>query len=601
MRDTATILGLIHERGRNGLPLERVYRLLFNRELYLTAYGKIYRNAGAMTPGTTDETVDAMSLEKIDALIELVRHERYRWTPVRRVYTEKKHSTKKRPLGMPAWSDKLLQEVLRLILEAYYEPRFSDRSCGFRPGRGCHTALREVYYNWGGTVYFIEGDISGCFDSLDHSILVDILSESIHDGRFIRLISGLLKAGYLEDWRFNETLSGTPQGSICSPVLANIYLDRLDKYVEEKLLPAYNKGDRRQPNKVYVLLKAQAHYVRKKGDRDTARAMRKQAQKMPSINLNDPDFRRLKYVRYADDFLLGYVGTKAEAEEIKQQLGEFMQETLKLELSKTKTLITHARTEKAKFLGYEIHTVHEDSHLHDKRHKRNVNGRIGLRVPRAVIMEKCQSYMKNGKAIHRPEFLNETDFTIMETFQSVYRGLVEYYRLAYNLSSFTRLKGYMEQSLVKTLAGKFKLSVPKIYKKYQTTFTVDSRTYKGLHAVITREGKKPLVARWGGIPLRWDSKATLNDQPRKLYAGKAEIEKRLLAQQCEICGVTNQQAQIEVHHIRALKDLNKYTGREKPRWVYIMATRRRKTLVVCRTCHMDIQYGRPMKRQRSSS
>ncbi len=184
MREAETILNIIRERGRRGLPLERVYRLLFNPKLYLKAYGKIYRNDGAMTPGSTGEIVDGMSLAKIEAIIAALRHERYRWKPARRVYIEKPRSKKKRPLGLPTWSDKLLQETIRLILEAYYEPRFSGRSHGFRPGRGCHTALTEVQRTWKGTAWFIEGDISDCFGSLDHEVLLSILSEKIHDGRF---------------------------------------------------------------------------------------------------------------------------------------------------------------------------------------------------------------------------------------------------------------------------------------------------------------------------------------------------------------------------------------------------------------------------------
>jgi retron-type reverse transcriptase len=214
MREAETILGIIRERGSKGLPLERVYRLLFNPNLYLKAYAKIYRNKGAMTPGSTEETADGMSLRRIEAIIDALRHERYRWSPARRVYIEKKNSNKFRPLGLPAWSDKLLQEVLRLILEAYYEPRFSDRSHGFRPGRGPHTALKEIQRSWTGTAWFVEGDISDCFGSLHHEILLSILKVKIHDNRFLRLIGNLLKAGYLEDWRFNRTLSGTPQGGV---------------------------------------------------------------------------------------------------------------------------------------------------------------------------------------------------------------------------------------------------------------------------------------------------------------------------------------------------------------------------------------------------
>src|SRR5215210_273658 len=235
MREAETILSIVRERGRRGLPLERVYRLLFNPELYLTAYEKIYRNDGALTPGSTGETADGMSLAKIEAITGALRHERYRWRPARRVYIEKPRSNKLRPLGIPSWSDKLVQEVIRLILEAYYEPQFSDRSHGFRPGRGCHTALSEIQRKWSGTTWFVEGDISDCFGSLDHSILLSILAEKIHDNRFLRLIENLLKAGYLEEWRFNATLSGTPQGGILSPILSNIYLDRLDKYVEQAL------------------------------------------------------------------------------------------------------------------------------------------------------------------------------------------------------------------------------------------------------------------------------------------------------------------------------------------------------------------------------
>jgi retron-type reverse transcriptase len=175
MREAEAVLGIIRERGRKGLPLERVYRLLFNPNLYLKAYAKIYRNKGAMTPGSTGETADGMSLTRIEAIIDAPRHEPYRWSPARRVYIEKKDSNKTRPLGLAAWSDKLLQEVVRLVLEAYYEPRFSDRSHGFRPGRGCHTALKEIQRGWTGTVWLVEGDISDCFGSLDHEILLSIL------------------------------------------------------------------------------------------------------------------------------------------------------------------------------------------------------------------------------------------------------------------------------------------------------------------------------------------------------------------------------------------------------------------------------------------
>jgi group II intron reverse transcriptase/maturase len=595
MRDTETIKALIRERGKKGLPLERVYRLLYNPNLYLTAYGKIYGNAGATTPGTTKETVDGMSQDKIRTIIEYLQHERYVWSPVKRVYIPKKKG-KKRPLGLPTWSDKLLQEVMRTILEAYDEPQFSDQSHGFRPNRGCHTALREIWGKWTGVNWFIEGDISGCFDNINHTVLLDMLRENIHDERFIRLVSNMLDAGYMEDWKLNATMSGTPQGGVISPILSNIYLHKLDEFVTKQLIPKWTRGEKRRVNTTYNTVRSRAARLRKKGDSEGARAAKQVAMSLPSMDANDPDFRRLKFVRYADDFLLGFIGPKSEAEQIKEEIKTFLQETLKLELSNAKTLITHARTEAASFLGYEIHVLQEDSQRgRDKR--RSLNGKIGLRVPRRVIEEKSQSYMSDGKPKHRADIMENSDFTILETYQAEYRGIVEYYRMAYNLNSLTELKWIMERSLVMTLADKLKTTVPKIYRKYRAKIVTDGKVYKGLQIIRERPGKKPLVAKWGGISLAWEMKAILEDQPGRIWAGRTELEKRLRADECEYCGSTEN---IEVHHIRGLKDLNKHKGKEKPEWIKLMATRRRKTMVVCRACHQDITYGRPMRRKPSN-
>ncbi len=341
MRSAATVLNVIRERGRRGLPLERLYRQLFNPQLFLLAYGRIYANKGSMTPGVTPETVDGMSQAKIEAIIDVLRQERYRWRPVRRIYIDKKGSSKKRPLGLPTWSDKLVAEVVRLLLEAYYDVQFSDRSHGFRPGRGCHTALREVVEVWKGTHWFIEGDISNCFGSLDHAIMTSILAEKIHDGRFLRLVSNMLMAGYLEDWRWHATLSGAPQGGIASPVMSNIYLDRLDTFVEQTLLPEYNRGDRRRRNRAYEVVDDQIAKARWHGDRAAVRMLVQRRRRLPSQDPNDPDYRRLRYVRYCDDWLLGFAGPRHEAEQIKTRIAAFLRDQLKLELSESKTLITH--------------------------------------------------------------------------------------------------------------------------------------------------------------------------------------------------------------------------------------------------------------------
>jgi len=462
MRNAETILGIIRERGKQKLPLEDIYRQLYNRDLYLRAYGRLYRNQGAMTPGATKETVDGMSLAKIDAIIAAIREECYQWTPVRRTLIPKK-SGKFRALGLPTWSDKLLQEVIRSILEAYYEPQLSHHSHGFRPSRGCHTALDEITRHWRGVKWFIEGDISRCFDSLDFQIMLSILSENLHDNRFLRLLSNLFKAGYLEDWKYHRTLSGVPQGGVVSPILSNIYLDRFDQFVERVLLPAYNCGDRRKPNPPYTTLLKAARKKRRSGEREEARKLRQQAQQMPSRDPEDPNFRRLWYVRYADDWLLGFSGPREEAEQIKSQLKEFLLDELKLELSQEKTLITNARTETARFLGYEI--ANQQANDKQCRKRRCVNGALGLKIPIEVIREKCSKYMKGGNPIQRAERLNETDFSIISQYQAEYRGIVQYYAKAINVHRLTRLHWVMKLSLLKTLADKYRTGILEVTRK----------------------------------------------------------------------------------------------------------------------------------------
>jgi hypothetical protein len=319
-------------------------------------------------------------------------------------------------------------------------------------------------------------------------------------------------------------------------------------------------------------------------------------QRLPSYDPNDPDFRRLRYVRYADDFLLGFNGPKEEAEEIKQRLEEFLRDHLKLELSRTKTLITHARTGAARFLGYEVQTLQNNGK--QTKGRRSINGQIGFRIPQDAIQAKRQDYMEEGKPLHRPEMLKDSAFSIISTYQAEYRGLVEYYRMAYNLSTLNHLKWDMERSLTKTVASKEQIPVPQVYRRYQATLMTDGKPYKGLQIKIERERKKPLVAQWGGIPLTWNIKATLNDQPERIWSTRSELEERLLVDACEYCGAHEK---CQVHHVRALKDLRKKGRRPRPRWMELMAARQRKTIVVCKTCHEDIHAGRPMRRQETQT
>jgi group II intron reverse transcriptase/maturase len=595
MRDADTVLGIIHARGQAGLPLEDIYRQLYNPRLYLRAYDRLRQHDGALTPGTTEETVDGMSLAKIEGIIEALRFERFRWTPVKRVYIPKSNG-RLRPLGLPTWTDKLLQEVMRSILDAYYEPQFSPHSHGFRTDHGCHTALMAVQRTWKGTKWFIEGDITKCFDMLDHTVLIRILGEKLHDNRFLQLIESMLKAGYLENWHWHTTHSGSPQGGVISPILANIYLDRLDQYVTNTLLPQFNQGEQREKNPVYERYTWAIDRAKRKGNRERYRALVKERRNHPCGNPYDPDYRRLQYVRYADDFLLGFAGPRTEAEDIKRLLKGFLEDELQLELSSEKTLITHAQTDTARFLGYEIRAWTANDKI-SANGQRNVNGVIGLYVPKDVQTAACQRYMRKGKPVHRTELLHDSDYSIMMKYQLEYRGLVQYYMLATNVSDLNHLHYIMRTSLAKTLAAKHKTRVSAILGKYSTTTDTTYGAISCLTVKVPRPGKPPLVATFGGIPLRRKKTASLHDN--LVSPGNwrnTDIVKRLLADTCELCG---SKVDIQVHHIRKLSELHQTGRREKPDWMKRMIVIKRKTLVVCRHCHWDIHTGRPLKRTKT--
>jgi group II intron reverse transcriptase/maturase len=593
MQNAETVLGVLRERGRRGLPCEELYRQMFNPQLYLLAYGRIYANQGAMTPGTTQETADGMSMRKIDRIIEAMRHERYRFRPVRRVHIPKKNG-KTRPLGMPTWSDKLVGEVVRLLLEAYYEPTFSDRSHGFRPGRGCHTALREVAHVWLGTTWFVEGDIADCFGSFDHEVMVGILSGKIHDNRFLRLLRNMLTAGYLEDWKWGATQSGVPQGGIASPVLSNIYLHKLDDFVEKVLIPEYTRGRLRAKNPEYRAVEREIVKARRTGDRAEVRSLYRRLHSLPSQDARDPGYRRLRYCRYADDTLLGFAGPKAEAEQIKRRLAEFLRDDLKLDLSPDKTLITHARTHRARFLGYEISVAGRNHRTRrpsasDKRNRRSLNGMVVLHVPASVVKAKSAPYLSRGKPACRNPMVNDTDYDIVARYGAEYRGIAQYYLLAGDVFRLHRLRWVMETSMLKTLARKHRSSVTKMAARHKAKIVTPHGPRTRFEARVERAGSKPLVAWFGGIPLKRQKNAVLTDRRHTgpVYPNR-QLVTRLLKGRCELCKRTDN---ISVHHVRTLADLDR-TGQPQPSWAQVMAKIRRKALVVCGDCH-DLIHGHP--------
>ena len=593
-------LCVIQSRGQRGLPLKRVYRNMRNRDLFLKAYGKIYANKGATTIGTDPtDTIQGMSIARINRIIEQLHKGTYQWKPSKRTYIPKKNG-KMRPLSVPNWSDKLVQEVIRMILEAYYEPKFRNNSHGFRPNRSCHTALEQIKHQWHSTKWFVEGDIKGCFCNISHQKLLELLSQKIHDNRFLKLIREMLKAGYLEDWVYHESFSGTPQGGIVSPLMSNIILHELDCFVGDIMIPKYTRGKIRKTSIKYGRLVRQRMKARRNNERELYKELTKLQRTIPSKVTDDPDYRRLRYVRYADDFLLGFIGPRTEAIAIKEQIGDFLRQ-LDLEMSEEKTFITHALTQPARFLGYHIQTRKCDTRITrwvNGTKARSTNGTIVLKVPPDVRTKWMRRYTKLGKSHHVGAYVNLSDFEIVNTFGSQLRGLINYYSIADNIAvALKYVRWVCMESTRKTLAGKHQLSRKRIsYSryKYKGGMTDNGKLeYTHIRVVVNRENKKPLIAKCGETPLRKRRTLYLSDKipPFFIKGNKSELVTRLLKGECELCG---SKAALESHHVNKLKNLKqRWKGRKsKPDWVKWMIARNRKVVVVCRRCHLNITYGR---------
>ena len=580
---------------------ERLYRYLFSEEMFAVAYQRIYAKQGNMTPGTDGKTIDEMSLERIERLIVSLKDESYQPHPARRVYIPKKNG-KKRPLGIPSFEDKLVQEVVRLLLEAIYEGHFEGTSHGFRPHRSCHTALGMIQKSFAGAKWFIEGDIKGFFDNIDHNVLISILRERISDERFLRLIRKFLNAGYVEDWKYNKTYSGTPQGGIISPMLANIYLDKFDKYIKE-YAAKFRKGDRRSINPEYWRLNNKKNWLKKKLQKTSDEQMRKsylyeiaqlskQMLSTPHKDAMDADFRRMQYVRYADDFLISVIGSKSECETIKADITQFMREQLKLELSDEKTLITHAQ-DKAKFLGYEIFIRKSDAVKRNKDGvlKRDFNGAVVLTLNSAVIQKKLTEYnaleVRNidGKDIWwskpRRYMTPMKPEDILAQYNAETRGLYNYYSLAANVSKECASFAFiMKMSMLKTLGWKLNTSARKVRQKYQKDkdFVIPYNDAKGKqkYRVFYNEGFKKRNAQFD---------VDYDKLPQTMYVPYPSLVERLKDGRCELCG---KEGKVVMHHVRTLTKLK---GNNE--WEKLMLKRHRKTLVVCEDCNSMIQnYGK---------
>lgn len=588
MNGNHKLLDTLNELGRNGKTVERLYARLLDEDLFIAAYVKLYGNKGAMTVGVDPaDIIDGMSLQRIRQIIQQLKDNCWQWKPVRRTYIPKKNGMP-RPLGIPSWSDKLVQEVMRLALEAYYEAIFLDESHGFRPQRSCHTSLMHIHNTWTGVTWFVEGDIKGCFDNINHATLLRIVGKRIRDFRFLKLLKTMLEAGYSEFGKHRLALSGTPQGGIVSPILANIFLHELDEYVVSSLKPNFDKGQRRKPDPEYQRLSARISIAKRKGDGAKIVALRKDRKRRPAGDPYDPDYRRLVYIRYADDFLIGIIGSKADGREVKTLVRTKLAE-LGLELSDEKTKITNAASGSARFLGYDIFRFQDRRHPH-------LNGSIQLQVPKEKIQELAKRYMKEGKPHQRLGLVNGEIAEIVRIYDLELRGYYNYYKLAWNVGKqLAQLRFIMWQSLTKTLALKLRSKTKRINQMYKR---VGPKSGTKCIAVTleTEKGTKQIT--FGDFSLRVDS-TPKHDAYRdyfRPYLPARELTLRLKHDQCEMCQTVTRD--LEVHHIRRLKDIRqKVKAGSANHWQAVMAARNRKTLVVCRSCHDQIHSSDGVRRR----
>lgn len=602
MRNPTDVLNSLSDKSKNPeYRFQRLYRNLYNPDFYLLAYKNIYANGGSMTPGVNGITIDGMSSQRIAKLIESLKDRSYQPNPARRTYIAKKNNpAKKRPIGIPSGDDKLVQEVIRMLLESIYEPNFSDASHGFRPQRSCHTALTKIQKTFTGAKWFVEGDIKACFDSFDHHVLIDILHKRIDDEAFISLMWKFLKAGYMEQWQYHMTYSGTPQGSGMSPILANIYLNELDRYMGEYKARFYKPT--RTANPAHRNMASKIFYYKAKNDKvwddlsveekkecaRTLRQMRSEQRKLPTHPVQETSYKAIQYVRYADDFIVGVIGSHEDAKKLKQDLTAFLKEKLGLTLSTEKTKITNT-AENARFLGYDISVSRSQDikRLKNGKRQRVYSGVVQLRMPLekwtaklleygAIRIKKDESGKERWKTMPRGKLINRTDIEILSRYNSEIRGLYNYYAIAGNVSTLNHFSSRMKYSMLKTFGSKYRCKVRKIKERYVKNgeFTVAYKTKSGMkESVYYHDGfRKKTEPALGQVDMLDIYKKY--DKPNSLAI-------RLHTNKCELCGMDCDGH--EMHQVRRLKDLN---GEQE--WERIMLQRRRKTLAVCPSCHIEI-------------
>lgn len=606
-RTSSALNGISKATEKNGVRVKHLFRIMTSYpDLWMVAYANIHQNAGALTKGVDENTLDGMSTDRVANLISKLKDGSYKPQPVKRVYIPKKNG-KMRPLGIPTGDDKLVQEVVRILLAQIYEPVFSDNSHGFRPNRSCHTALTQVRDCWTGVRWVVEMDIKSFYDNINHDRLIEVLTKKIDDERFIKLIRQFLVSGYMEDWKFFGTYSGTPQGGICSPILANIFLHEFDEFMKKKQAE-FRLGELRKENSTYRKLRHQAENVRKKIRKaeefggmfpwaleemqELAKGIQHKRLNTPMADPSDAGYKRMLYARYADDFVVGIIGSKKDAENLASEAKQFLNQELQLAIAEEKSGIRHIQ-DGFDFLGYRISSgrfnAYKKVKCGPKREgraiyelRRTFTGQLHLSVPKQKVWEFCRRkgyLVDHYRPMHRNDLLHLSDYEIVETYNAELRGFANYYALAGKRNLYV-MEAYGLRSLLKTLAGKHKTTTQAIHRllkrhgDYSITYQLNGKERQ--RQVYRLKHRKPLHQ-----DVDREYKNSVLKDPR------TEILSRLNAGECEYCG--SKSGKMEVHHIRKMKDITSKSN--KAPWEIAQAARNRKTMVLCFECHRQLHAG----------
>ena len=543
----------------------------------MAAYTKLKSSPGNMTPGIDKETLYGLDLPWFQNLQKELNTNKFQFRPARRLEIPKANGSGTRPLGIASPRDKIVQGAMLLILEAIFEPTFSKNSHGFRPKRGTHSALGQIKRTYTSVNWFIEGDISKCFDSFDHKLLVKLVERRVQDKGFTDLLHKALKAGYLFQGQFFSPDVGTPQGSIVSPILCNNLMHGLDDYVE-KLRGEFEIGTRHKVNPEWRRL-SRLGQIKTIHRENIGSRMHK-----------DSGYKRLKYVRYADDFIIGIIGSKQDCIDLRDKIHAFLDQELSLKLNLEKTKITNAKESMAHFLGADIRITPLGKRpvikilRNGTSYMSSVNPRPQLLAPIKKLVAKLES-----KGIAKPGgrptkwghmFPFEVSH-IVNHYYTMWKGISNYYSFADNYGRLSSIHYILKYSCVLTLASKLKLGTArKVFKKFgkDLKVIVDNKVV----ASFPQESyAKPSTFHNTAI-------AKINPLARIDKLAMATFRtKNLFDASCSHCGSTDN---IEVHHVRKLRDSSKAI---KADWLTSMMSRmNRKQIPLCKTCHSDYHRGR---------